>query len=111
MSFEDATVDADRTSRVLLEVLGIEPPVGLRLDVWSVTDLVAFSHEHGVSISESIAKARENARGAREVASSEMWECLNTTYNGLAAPSRPPVGSVHTNSSPTSRTARRCSPD
>src|SRR5690606_15942651 len=85
---EDATVDADRTSRVLLKVLGIEAPEGLRLDVWSVTDLVAFSHDHGVSISDSIAKARENARGAREVTSSEMWECLNATYNGLPAAER-----------------------
>ncbi|WP_194828699.1 alpha-E domain-containing protein [Nocardia sp. XZ_19_231] len=85
---EDATVDADRTSRVLLKVLGIEPPEGLRLNVWSVTDLVAFSHDHGVSISDSINKARENARGAREVTSSEMWECLNATYNGMATAER-----------------------
>ncbi|MFF0541919.1 alpha-E domain-containing protein [Nocardia thailandica] len=84
---EDATVDADHTSRVLLKVLGIEPPDG-PLDVWSVTDLVAFSHAHGVSISDSIAKARENARGAREVTSSEMWECLNATYNGMATAER-----------------------
>ncbi|MEV6430565.1 alpha-E domain-containing protein [Nocardia sp. NPDC051463] len=81
---EDATVDPDRTSRVLLRVLGIEPPEG-ELDVWSVTDLVAFSPEHAASITNSIANARENARGAREVASSEMWECLNATYIGLAA--------------------------
>ncbi|MFD0362921.1 alpha-E domain-containing protein [Nocardia sp. GCM10030253] len=84
---EDATVDPDRTSRVLLRVLGIEPPDG-ELDVWSVTDLVAFSPEHGASITNSISNARENARGAREVASSEMWECLNATYIGLAAAER-----------------------
>ncbi|WP_067654594.1 alpha-E domain-containing protein [Nocardia harenae] len=81
---EDATVDPDRTSRLLLRVLGIEPPSG-PLDVWSVTELVAFSRAHGGSIVGSVAKARENARGAREVTSGEMWECLNTTYNGLAA--------------------------
>lgn len=79
---EDATVNPDRTSRLLLRVLGIEPPEGA-LDVWSVTELVAFSGEHGGSIVDSIASARENARGAREVTSSEMWECLNATYNGL----------------------------
>lgn len=81
---EDATVDPDRTSRLLLRVLGIEPPAGA-LDVWSVTELVAFSDEHGGSIVDSVGKARENARGAREVTSGEMWECLNATYNGLAA--------------------------
>ncbi|MFX0579576.1 alpha-E domain-containing protein [Nocardia nepalensis] len=81
---EDATVDPDRTSRVLLRVLGIEPP-DVELDVWSVTDLVAFSRDHGNSIVDSIGNARENARGAREVTSSEMWECLNATYIGLTA--------------------------
>jgi uncharacterized alpha-E superfamily protein len=80
---EDATVDPDRTSRLLLRVLGIDPP-DAPLDVWSVTDLVAFSRDHGGSIVDSISSARENARGAREVTSSEMWECLNTTFNGLA---------------------------
>jgi uncharacterized alpha-E superfamily protein len=84
---EDATVDPDRTSRVLLRVLGIEPPEG-ELDVWSMTDLVAFSHDHGGSVVDSIIKGRENARGAREVVSSEMWECLNATYNGLAVAER-----------------------
>ncbi|WP_228002306.1 alpha-E domain-containing protein [Nocardia australiensis] len=84
---EDATVDPDRTSRVLLRVLGIEPQAG-ELDVWSVTDLVAFSHDRGGSIIDSIVNARENARGAREVTSSEMWECLNATYIGLSVAER-----------------------
>lgn len=80
---DDATVDPDRTSRLLLRVLGIEAPEG-KLDVRSLTDLVAFSRNQVGSIVDSLASARENARGAREVTSSEMWECLNTTYNGLA---------------------------
>ncbi|MGL4307178.1 MAG: alpha-E domain-containing protein [Mycobacteriaceae bacterium] len=82
---EDATVDSDRTSRVLLKVLGIEHPEQGPLDVWSLTELVAYGRGvPGGSIVDSLASARENARGAREVTSSEMWECLNTTYNGLA---------------------------
>ncbi|MCV7433261.1 alpha-E domain-containing protein [Mycolicibacterium bacteremicum] len=82
---EDSSVDPDQTSRVLLRVLDIEPPEQ-QLDVWSLTDLVAFSRDTGggSSIVESITAARENARGAREVTSTEMWECLNTTYNALA---------------------------
>lgn len=79
---EDATVDPDRTSRTLLRVLGIEPPE-TELDVWSLTELVAYGREEGGSIVASLAGARENARGAREVTSTEMWECLNTTYNAL----------------------------
>jgi uncharacterized alpha-E superfamily protein len=81
---EDSSVDPDQASRTLLRVLGIDPPKEA-LDVWSLTDLVAFSHDtQGLSIVDSISAARENARGAREVTSTEIWECLNTTYNALA---------------------------
>ncbi|QNG18393.1 alpha-E domain-containing protein [Rhodococcus triatomae] len=79
---DDASVDPDRTSRVLLRVLGIPAPT-TPLDARSVTELVAFSRDQVGSIREALASARENARGAREVTSSEMWECLNATYNGL----------------------------
>ena len=82
---EDSSVDPDQASRLLLRVLGIEPP-DHELDVWSLTDLVAFSSDTqgGCSIVDAISAARENARSAREVTSSETWECLNTTYNALA---------------------------
>lgn len=82
---EDSTVDPDQASRVLLHVLGIEPP-HTRLDMWSLTDLVAFSRDlpGGCSIIDAVSAARENARSAREVISSDMWECLNTTYNAMA---------------------------
>ncbi|MCX5042753.1 alpha-E domain-containing protein [Aldersonia sp. NBC_00410] len=83
---EDSTADPERTSRLLLRALGIEMPEDLEgeLDVKSVIEVIAFDRNHGLSIVDSISQARENARGAREVTSSEMWECLNTTYNGLA---------------------------
>src|SRR6201990_1111593 len=81
---EDSSVDPDQASRTLLRVLGIEAPKE-QLDVWSLTDIVAFSRDtHGGSIIDSISDARENARGAREVTSTEIWECLNTTFNALA---------------------------
>ena len=81
---EDSSVDPDQASRILLQVLGIEPP-NTRLDMWSLTDLVAFNRgmPGGCSIVDAISAARENARSAREVISSDMWECLNTTYNAL----------------------------
>jgi uncharacterized alpha-E superfamily protein len=81
---EDSSVNPDQASRTLLRVLGIEAPDG-DLDVWSLTDIVAFSRDliDGHSIVDSISAARENARGAREVTSTEIWECLNTTYNAL----------------------------
>src|SRR6201989_550431 len=82
---EDSSVDPDQASRTLLRVLGIEAPKQQQLDVWSSTDLVAVSRDTagGCSIVEAISAARENARGAREVTSAEIWECLNTTYNAL----------------------------
>ncbi|MCT7660405.1 alpha-E domain-containing protein [Mycobacterium deserti] len=81
---EDSSVDPDQASRTLLRVLGIDPP-DEPLDVWSLTDIVAFSRgAHGGSIVDAISGARENARGAREVTSTEIWECLNTTYNALS---------------------------
>ncbi|TWH15245.1 alpha-E domain-containing protein [Rhodococcus rhodochrous] len=80
---EDSTVDPDRTCRRLLRVLGFTEPEG-RLDVRTVTEIVAFGRDGAGSILDTIGYARENARGAREVTSTEMWECLNTTYNGLA---------------------------
>lgn len=82
---EDSSVDPDQESRILLQVLGIEPPQ-TKLDMWSLTHLVAFARgtPGGCSIVDAISAARENARSAREVISSDMWECINTTYNALA---------------------------
>ena len=81
---EDSSVDPDHTSGVLLRALGITPP-DRPMDVWSLTDLVAFTRglPGGCSIVDAISAARENARSAREVTSAELWECLNTTYNAL----------------------------
>lgn len=80
---EDATVDPDATSRQLLSVLGMRPPQGTSLDVRPLTDLVAFSREHAGSIVSSISSARENARVAREVVSTELWECINAMWNAV----------------------------
>jgi uncharacterized alpha-E superfamily protein len=80
---EDASIDPDHTSRQLLAVLGIPPAVDIELDVWKLTELVAYSKENSASIVSSINSARENTRGAREVVSTELWECLNATWNSL----------------------------
>ena len=80
---EDATVDADAATRILLGVLGVVPPENDALDAWSLTELVGYSADQPASIVSSVGSARENARGAREVVSAEMWECLNATWNAL----------------------------
>lgn len=80
---EDASVDPDHASRQLLSVLGIPPNSQSELDVWKLTELVAYSKENPSSIVGSINAARENTRGAREVVSTELWECLNMTWNAV----------------------------
>ncbi len=80
---EDATVDPDVTCRRMLSVLGLPlPPDGVPLDALALTERLAYADEEG-SIRTLVGRARENARSAREITSSEMWACLNTTYNGL----------------------------
>ena len=81
---EDTTVDVDRQARLIIQVLGLTAPEDDdELDVWSLTERVAYDADAVGSIVDLIRAARENARGAREGTSSELWECLNTTYNGL----------------------------
>lgn len=84
---EDASVDPDYASRQLLMVLGIPQPDNIEaFDVWSLTELVAYDEKNTSSIVGSITSARENTKGAREVVSTELWECLNATW--AAVPNR-----------------------
>ena len=81
---EDASVEEDVACRSLLGVMGVragEDP----LDITHVTEVLAFDASHGTSIRGALQAARENARGAQESLSSELWECLNSTYNALPA--------------------------
>lgn len=82
---EDVTVDRDAASRFLLRVLGIIPSPDIKeFDSFILTDCVAFNRDPSSgSIYDTIAHARENARGAREVISTELWECINSTYISL----------------------------
>jgi uncharacterized alpha-E superfamily protein len=80
---EDATIDVDQAARRLLGVMGVDPGTSEPLDAFSLTELLGYSAETPGSIVSSISSARENARGAREVVSSEMFECLNATWNAV----------------------------
>ncbi|MDQ1465625.1 MAG: hypothetical protein QOH10_40 [Actinomycetota bacterium] len=82
---EERGIDEIAASRGILEVMGVaaellpdEP------DAVTVTDLLAWDLSYTGSISSSLRGAWENARGAREAISSEMWETLNTTYRAIA---------------------------
>jgi uncharacterized alpha-E superfamily protein len=54
---------------------------------------LAVDRTHPSSIAYSITAARENARRAREIVSSELWECLNTTRTRM--PRRVDPDQVH----------------
>jgi uncharacterized alpha-E superfamily protein len=76
---EDPWVDEDTACRALLGVMGSEVPADTPLDREGVLSLLAVNRQNPASIAYSLNAARENARRAREIVSSELWECLNTT--------------------------------
>lgn len=81
---EDPSISEDAMCRGLLGVMGVSVPPG-ELDAGRVTDVLAYDAAGGSSIVSALVAARQSARGIREVLSSEMWECLNATYNDLTA--------------------------
>ncbi len=82
---EDPWVDEDAACRSLLAILGSSPPHEGRLSTGDVLELLGFDADNASSIAGSLRAARENARGARETVSSEMWECLNVTWHAMPA--------------------------
>ena len=76
---EDPWIEEDLACRSLLSVMGSQVPPDSLLNRQSVLELLAVDRSEPASIAYSLAAARENARRAREIVSSELWECLNTT--------------------------------
>jgi uncharacterized alpha-E superfamily protein len=69
--------------RALLAVVGVEDDFGDDIDPQLVLDRLAY--DKASPVWSSLEAARENARTVREVIPSEMWLCLNTTFNALPA--------------------------
>ncbi|MGI8778045.1 MAG: alpha-E domain-containing protein [Acidimicrobiales bacterium] len=84
---EDPSVADETACRVLLGVMGTAAPEG-HFDTATVVEMLGFDTSDACSIVGSLSAARENARGAREVLSTEMWECLNATWVALPAQRR-----------------------
>src|SRR2546430_8877388 len=116
---EDPWSDEDAACRSLLAILGVTSTEDRRLTAGDALERLAFDSEDPSAIAGAIAGARENARGARETISSEMWECLNVTWHTLPsrrraaerlgptlflsffpAPAPAPAGLAQSNSSP-----------
>ncbi len=77
---EDPWIDEDTACRSLLAVMGSTPPDdGRPVSRTDVLSLLAVDRSNPSSIVYSLTAARENARRAREIVSTELWECLNTT--------------------------------
>jgi uncharacterized alpha-E superfamily protein len=76
---EDPWIEEDIACRSLLSVMGAEIPEGVELTRGDVLGILAVDRTQPASIAYSLNAARENARRAREVISTELWEVLNTT--------------------------------
>ncbi|WP_022882359.1 alpha-E domain-containing protein [Gryllotalpicola ginsengisoli] len=90
---EDPWIDEDTACRALLGVMGSEAPDAEPIDRAGVLGILAVNRQHPASIAYSLYAARENARRAREIISSELWECLNTTTTRM--PRRVAAERVH----------------
>jgi uncharacterized alpha-E superfamily protein len=76
---EDPWIEEDIACRALLSVMGSEAPDDRPLSRQDVLSILAVDRSEPASIAYSLGAARENARRAREIVSTELWECLNTT--------------------------------
>jgi uncharacterized alpha-E superfamily protein len=85
LMLEDRRSDEADLCRALLDAMGAEAEAGdAPLTAASVSTQLAFDVTFPGSISSSLSAAWENARGAREAISSELWESLNATHRQLA---------------------------
>lgn len=86
---EDPWVAEDQACRSLLDVMdSSHPEDGPPVDRAQMLALLAYDQHNSSSIAGALVAARENARRAREIISTELWECLNTTHNQVTGPMR-----------------------
>ncbi|MCA0216712.1 MAG: alpha-E domain-containing protein [Actinobacteria bacterium] len=76
---EDPWIEEDLACRSLLSVMGSQAPDDAVLTRQDILSILAVDRSEPASIAYSLGAARENARRAREIVSTELWECLNTT--------------------------------
>ena len=81
---EDPWGDEAAACKDVLRIMGLSSESG-PLDAQQTTHRLAFARGQTSSICGALIAARENARGVREALSSDLWECLNSTYHALDA--------------------------
>jgi uncharacterized alpha-E superfamily protein len=81
LMLEGPAVDESEVWANLIDVMGASERCGAPAPLSAAaTNVLAYDADYPSSILGALRAARENARGAREVISSEMWECLNASY-------------------------------
>jgi len=80
---EDPWIEENLACRSLLHLMGSPVPPDRDLTRKDVLATLAADRTHPASIAYSLGAARENARRAREIVSTELWECLNTPYTKM----------------------------
>ena len=83
---EDPWVDEPTANASLLQVMHCDFEGDVTREI--VLDYLAYDPDRPSSIAGTLTAARENARRAREVISTEVWESLNTTRQQLASRAR-----------------------
>ncbi|MCT1998507.1 alpha-E domain-containing protein [Brachybacterium muris] len=86
---EDATHDVGTTCKDVYSIFGASVEDTSDLTVQRILDRLVTDRQNPSSIAGALQTARENARGAREVLSTEVWESLNTTTLGMPRGVRP----------------------
>ncbi len=81
---EDPWAEEDAACRSLLSVMDQVLPDGAAVvGRQEVLDMLAYDRVEPSAIAGSLIAARENARRAREVISTDLWEALNVSWNQL----------------------------
>lgn len=80
---EDVTNDVAPACAAVYDIFGMGPVPEVDLSVQTVLDRLVTDRSNPSSIAGGLQAARENARGAREVLTTEVWESLNTTTLGM----------------------------
>lgn len=87
---EDPWAEEDLACRSLLSVMDRPAPApDVQVGRQQVLEMLGYDRVSPSSIAGSLAAARDNARRAREIVSTELWEALNTAWNQLPAQMRP----------------------
>lgn len=86
---EDASEDEPVACADVYEIFGVADPDQSELTVQRVLDRLVTDRHNPSSVAGALQTARENARGAREALTTEVWESLNTTTLGMPRGVRP----------------------